>query len=67
MANDVQDFYCDEVLSGKTEVQKVLEMENTLAFHHSRPYYEVHIVVIPKKHIASLYENMWNHRFLEFI
>lgn len=48
-----EDFYCDEVLSGKTQVEKVLETEQTLAFYHTRPYYEVHIIVIPKKHILS--------------
>lgn len=49
-----EDFYCDEVLSGKTQVEKVLETEQTLAFYHTRPYYEVHIIVIPKKHILSI-------------
>ncbi|MEK3734074.1 MULTISPECIES: HIT family protein [Paenibacillus] len=48
------DFYCDEVLNGRTAVQKVFETERVLAFHHTRPYYPVHIVVIPKRHIASL-------------
>lgn len=48
-----EDFYCDEVLSGKTPVEKVFETEQTLAFYHTRPYYEVHIIVIPKKHILS--------------
>ena len=48
------DFYCDEVLSGKTEVDKVYETENVLAYYHTRPFYKVHIVVIPKKHIPSL-------------
>lgn len=48
-----EDFYCDEVLSGKIQVKKVFETEQTLAFHHTRPYYEVHIIVIPKKHILS--------------
>lgn len=48
------DFYCDEVLSGKTPVTKVLETENVLAYHHTRPYYPIHIVAIPKKHISSL-------------
>lgn len=48
------DFYCDEVLSGHTNVSKVTETENVLAFHHTRPYYPVHIVVIPKHHISSL-------------
>lgn len=49
-----EDFYCDEVLSGKTPVNKVYETERVLAYYHTRPYYEVHIVVIPKKHISSL-------------
>jgi histidine triad (HIT) family protein len=49
-----EDFYCDEVLSGKTAIEKVLETENILAYFHTRPYYEHHIVVIPKKHIPSL-------------
>lgn len=49
-----EDFYCEEVLSGKTPVRKVLETDRVLAYYHTRPYYEVHIVVIPKRHIASL-------------
>jgi histidine triad (HIT) family protein len=48
-----EDFYCDEVLSGKTEVEKVWETVHSLAFYHTRPYYEVHLIVIPKKHILS--------------
>lgn len=49
-----EDFYCDEVLSGRTPVTKVLETDNVLAYHHTRPFYPVHIVAIPKKHISSL-------------
>ncbi|MEH6942526.1 HIT domain-containing protein [Bacillus sp. JJ722] len=49
-----EDFYCDEVLSGKTQVNKVLETDNILAYYHTRPFYPVHIVAIPKKHIPSL-------------
>ena len=48
------DFYCEQVLSGKTPVEKVRETDNVLAFHHTRPFWETHIVVIPKKHISSL-------------
>ena len=51
MAND---FYCDEVLSGKTPVDKILETGNVLAFRHTRPFWETHIVVIPKAHVGSL-------------
>lgn len=48
------DFYCDEVFSGKTAVEKVLETENVLAYHHTRAYWETHIVVVPKAHVDSL-------------
>jgi len=48
------DFYCEEVLSGRTRVNRVRETENVLAYHHTRPFWPVHIVVIPKQHIPSL-------------
>jgi histidine triad (HIT) family protein len=50
----MEDFYCEEVLSGKTPVEKVFESENVLAYHHTRPFWETHIVVIPKTHVDSL-------------
>ena len=48
------DFYCDQVLSGRTPVESVFESENALAFMHTRPHYRHHIVVIPKRHVESL-------------
>lgn len=48
-----EDFYCSEVLSGRTPVRIVRESAQVLAFHHTRPSYPVHIVVIPKVHISS--------------
>jgi histidine triad (HIT) family protein len=48
------DFYCDEVLSGRTPVNRIRETANVLAYHHTRPFWPVHIVVIPKRHISSL-------------
>jgi histidine triad (HIT) family protein len=50
----MEDFYCEEVLSGKTHVEKVFETENVLAYHHTRPFWETHIVVIPKTHVDNL-------------
>lgn len=50
----MSDFYCDEVLSGRTPVERVLETTDVLAFHHTRPAHPVHIVVIPKRHVESL-------------
>ena len=49
-----EDFYCDEVLSGRTAVEIVEEGEQVLAYHHTRPFWPVHIVVIPKVHVPSL-------------
>jgi histidine triad (HIT) family protein len=48
------DFYCAEVLSGKMAVQRLVETDHVLAFHHTQPYWPVHIVIIPKRHISSL-------------
>jgi histidine triad (HIT) family protein len=48
------DFYCDEALSGRTSVQVVVETDDVLAFHHTKPFWPVHIVVVPKAHVPSL-------------
>ncbi len=48
------DFYCDNVLNGKIEVDKVHETDNVIAYHHTNPFWQTHIVVIPKRHISSL-------------
>ncbi len=53
-SNPDMDFYCDLVLSGMPKLEKLVETENVLAFHHTRPYWPVHIVVITKRHIGSL-------------
>lgn len=49
-----EDFYCDEVFSGRTPVEEVCETESVLAYHHTRPFWETHIVVVPKAHVESL-------------
>lgn len=48
------DFYCDEALSGRTPVDVVRDTKNVLAFHHTRPHWQIHIVVVPKLHVPSL-------------
>jgi len=48
------DFYCDEAISGRTEIRVVVETDDVLAFHHTRPFWPVHIVVVPKHHVPSL-------------
>ena len=49
-----EDFYCDEALSGRTPVEVVVETDDVLAFRHTRPFWPVHIVVVPKRHVPSL-------------
>lgn len=49
-----RDWYCEDVLSGNLEVKKVWEDELVMAFHHPHPQAEIHVVVIPKKHVPSL-------------
>lgn len=48
------DFYCEEALSGKTPINTVYESDTVLAFHHTKPVYEFHLVIIPKEHIQDL-------------
>lgn len=50
----MSDFYCTEIISGRTKVDTVFETELVMAFHHTDPYFEQHIVIIPKEHFDSL-------------
>ena len=51
------DIYCDVIIPRLTDVSVVQETENVIAaFHHTKPYWPVHIVVTPKEHIPSLLE-----------
>ena len=56
MTTASDDFYCDSVFSGNVPVVVVEETANVLAFHHTRPFWRVHIVVVPKAHVPSLLE-----------
>lgn len=49
-----RDWYCEDVLSGAIEVDVVWEDDLVLAFHHPEPVAEIHVVVIPKRHIESI-------------
>ena len=53
-AYDGTDFYCDVALPDPGALRVVHDDDRVLAFHHTRPFWDVHIVVIPKRHIASL-------------
>lgn len=48
-------IFC-KIIAGEIACKKVYEDENILAFHDINPVADVHVLVIPKKHIASLNE-----------
>ncbi len=54
--SDPRDFYCEEVLSGRTPVDVVAESERALAFRHTQPAFPVHIVVISRRHLPEMTE-----------
>lgn len=47
------DFYCDIALKDLLSLVKEYESDQILAYHHTHPHWSTHIVVVPKKHIAS--------------
>lgn len=48
------DFYCDVAIPNPGALEVVHEDERVLAYHHTRPFWQVHLVVEPKRHIGSL-------------
>lgn len=56
------DFYCNEILTGSVVIDKVTETKNVLAYHHTNPRWPVHIVIIPKFHIDSFLQLIYEHR-----
>ncbi len=51
-----KDFYCDVALRDTAVLRVEFESDTVLAFHHTRPFWPVHIVVVPKQHVGSLLE-----------
>jgi len=50
----MKNIYREEIIPGKLKVEIVYETKRVMAFHHTRPYWEQHIVIIPKAPIDSL-------------
>ena len=48
-------LFCD-IIEGKIPSRKVFENEHLLAFHDIAPNAPVHVLIIPKQHIASANE-----------
>ena len=48
------DYYCDVALADIAALDVVVETPTVLAYHHTRPFWPVHVVVVPKRHLDSL-------------
>ena len=57
-------LFC-KIVRGEIASKKVYEDEDVFAFHDIRPLAAVHFMIIPKAHVASLYEaGMAHHKAL---
>ena len=57
-------IFC-KIVRGEIPAQRVYEDEDIFAFHDIRPLAPVHFMIVPKEHVASLYEaGMAQHRAL---
>ena len=54
-------IFC-KIIRGEIPAKKAYEDAEVLAFHDIRPQAPVHILVIPKVHIATLYEARGEHQ-----
>lgn len=54
-------IFC-RIVSGEIPCRKVHEDEDIIAFHDIRPIAPVHLLIIPKLHVPSLYECNESHQ-----
>lgn len=57
-----QDCIFCKIVAGTIPCRKVFESETVFAFHDIQPIAPIHILIIPKKHIASMNEAVQEDR-----
>lgn len=55
MHSDPDCIFC-KIVAGQIPAKKAFEDDELIAFHDIHPWAPVHLLVIPKMHIATLYE-----------
>jgi histidine triad (HIT) family protein len=55
MTHDPDCLFC-KIVAGKIPSRKVYEDDELLAFHDIAPWAPVHFLIVPKAHIATLYD-----------
>ncbi len=63
MSHDPNCIFC-KIVAGQIPSKKAYEDEELLAFHDIHPWAPVHLLVIPKVHIASMTEVSEEHQAL---
>jgi histidine triad (HIT) family protein len=61
MTSDPNCIFC-KIVRGEIPAKKVHEDADILAFHDVRPQAPVHFLIIPKTHVATLYEVDASHQ-----
>jgi histidine triad (HIT) family protein len=55
MSADPNCIFC-KIVAGQIPSKRAYEDEELLAFHDIHPWAPVHVLIIPKRHIATLYD-----------
>lgn len=55
MSADPNCIFC-KIVAGQIPAKKAYEDEELLAFHDINPWAPVHVLIIPKRHVATLYD-----------
>jgi histidine triad (HIT) family protein len=63
MSADPDCIFC-KIVAGRIPANKVYEDEELLGFHDIHPWAPVHFLLIPKQHIATLYDAQPAHEAL---
>jgi len=53
--NDVNCIFC-KIVRGEIPAKKIHEDDHVVAFHDVRPQAPVHLLIVPREHVATLYE-----------
>ncbi len=61
MSADPNCIFC-KIVSGEIPAQKAYEDDEVIAFHDIRPQAPVHLLVVPKVHLATLYDAQAAHQ-----
>ncbi|MDP1692550.1 MAG: histidine triad nucleotide-binding protein [Burkholderiaceae bacterium] len=63
MSADPNCIFC-KIVAGQIPAKKVHEDEQVLVFHDIHPWAPVHILIVPKRHIASMVDVSAEHQAL---